>query len=146
MSFVRRTLLRHSSKNAKTKQYTIEQFLETVRYGGSSFSPDNTKLLVSSDKSGVSNAYALPVKGGEAVQLTDSEDSVSVISYFPNDERFLYTADQGGNELNHVYVRNLDGSIKDLTPGDKLKASFGGWDTRRQAILYRYQRARSQVL
>jgi protease II len=39
----------------------------------------------------------------------------------------LYTADQGGNELNHVYVRELDGSTRDLTPCEKCKAMFGGW-------------------
>ena len=39
----------------------------------------------------------------------------------------LYTADQGGNELNHIYVRETDGTIHDLTPGGKLKANFLGW-------------------
>ena len=39
------------------------------------------------------------------------------LSYFPADERILYSSDEGGNELTHIYVRNTDGSIRDLTPG-----------------------------
>jgi len=110
------------------KPYTIEQFLKTVNFGGSSFSPDNSKILVSSDMTGVFNAYAIPVEGGEPQPLTESTtDTISAISYFPGDERFLYTADQGGNELNHIFVRQLDGSAKDLTPGENLKANFAGW-------------------
>ncbi|HEV7671197.1 MAG TPA: S9 family peptidase [Thermoanaerobaculia bacterium] len=107
--------------------YTIEQFLGTTTYFGSSFSPDGSKVLVSSDQSGVLNAYALPVAGGEPIQLTRSEDTVRVVGYFPNDERFLFQADHGGNELTHVYVRELDGSVRDLTPGEKVKAEFGAW-------------------
>ena len=38
--------------------------------------------------------------------------------------RVLVTADQGGNELNHLYVIGTDGKRTDLTPGDKLKAQF----------------------
>ena len=60
--------------------------------------------------------------------LTHSErDSIFTIGFFPKDDRFLYTADQGGNELNHIYVRNADGSSHDLTAGENLKARFSGW-------------------
>jgi dipeptidyl aminopeptidase/acylaminoacyl peptidase len=121
-------LLAQESGTREVRQYTIEQFLKTVNYRGASFSPDNRKLLVSSDITGIFNAYALPVDGGEPVPLTDSgTDTILAISYFPDDERFLYTADQGGNELNHVYVRQLDGTSRDLTPGENLKAAFAGW-------------------
>lgn len=109
-------------------QYAIQQFLESTSVFGSSFSPDGSKILVSSDESGVYNAYAIPVDGGTPVQLTSSEDdAVLVAGYFRGDERFLYLKDQGGNELNHLYVHELDGSITDLTPGDSLKATFLGW-------------------
>ena len=110
------------------KQYTIEQFLKTTSYSGASFSHDNSKLLVSSDSTGVFNAYSINVVDGIMNPATQSEkDSVFAIGYFPHDDRFLYTADQGGNELNHVYVQLVDGTTKDLTPGETLKASFAGW-------------------
>ncbi|HEY6049676.1 MAG TPA: S9 family peptidase, partial [Thermoanaerobaculia bacterium] len=54
-------------------------------------------------------------------------DSTFAISYFPADDRFLFTRDQGGNELNHLFVREKDGSERDLTPGEKLRAVFKKW-------------------
>ncbi|MEO1524529.1 MAG: S9 family peptidase [Planctomycetota bacterium] len=109
-------------------QYTIEQFLKTTSFRGASFSSDDKKILISSDQTGVFNAFAVDVASGKLEQLTESDqESILTIGYFPDDERFLYSADQGGNELNHVYVRMPDGSVKDLTPGDKLKANFAGW-------------------
>jgi len=109
-------------------QYASADFLDTTSYGGGHFSPDNSKVLVHSDETGVFNAYAIPIGGGEPEQLTSStQDSIFVLSYFPEDERFLYISDQGGNELNHVYVREESGMVVDLTPGDKLEAQFLGW-------------------
>jgi dipeptidyl aminopeptidase/acylaminoacyl peptidase len=112
----------------RVRQYTIEQFLANTTYAGSSFSPDNRKLLLSSNQTGVFNAFAVPVDGGPPVQLTDSKVSaVRTLGYFPRDERFLYTSDRGGDEKNHIYVQSPDGTARDLTPGDNLKAQFIGW-------------------
>ena len=109
-------------------EYTIEQFLETISVGGASFSPDGTQILVSSDVTGIPNVFAYPVDGGEPVQLTASTvNSTYAVSWFPHDRRFLFTADEGGNELNHLFVQAPDGSVTDLTPGENLKAQFGGW-------------------
>jgi dipeptidyl aminopeptidase/acylaminoacyl peptidase len=109
-------------------QYTIEDFLDNTNVTGSSFSPDKSKILVSSNETGVYNAFAVPVDGSEHVQLTESTtDGIFVRSFFPEDERFIYLADRGGDELDHVYVRELDGSVTDLTPGDGLKANYLGW-------------------
>jgi len=108
--------------------YSIEQFLGTVDYRGGSFSPDGSKILVSSDSSGIYNVQAVPVDGGEPVALTASTtDSLFAISYFPEDERFLYQSDRGGNENTHVFVRELDGTTRDLTPGERVKAVWHGW-------------------
>jgi dipeptidyl aminopeptidase/acylaminoacyl peptidase len=111
-----------------SKQYTIEQFMATTSVTGASFSADEKRLLYSSNQSGIFNVYSVPVAGGEATPITRSTtDSTFAVSYFPTDDRILYTRDDGGNELNHLYVREMDGREKDLTPGDKLKASFAGW-------------------
>jgi dipeptidyl aminopeptidase/acylaminoacyl peptidase len=116
------------AKTRPSKQYTIEQFMNTVAVGGASFSPDEKELLFHSDETGIRNVYAIPVTGGKARALTTSTtDTTSAVSFFPRDTRFLYTRDQGGNELNHLYVREKDGTERDLTPGEKLKANFGAW-------------------
>jgi len=110
-------------------RYPIEDFLGTTNFGGASWSPDGRKVLVSSNQSGVYNVYAIPAQGGAPVQLTSSATNAAFANgYFPRDERFLYSSDQGGNELTHVYVRETDGTAaRDLTPGEKLKANFVGW-------------------
>ena len=110
------------------KQYTIEQFMATTSLSGASFSADETRVLFSSNESGIYNVFSVPVAGGPATQITRSTtDNTTGISYFPADDRILFTRDQAGNELNHLYVRETGGAEKDLTPGEKLKASFAGW-------------------
>lgn len=112
-------------------KYTAAQFFDTTSFrvaepGGLAFSPDGRSVLISSDASGVFNAYALPIAGGAPVPLTTSTtDALFAASYLP-DGRVLVQGDQGGNELDHVYLREADGSLRDLTPGENLKAGFAG--------------------
>ena len=110
------------------KQYTMEQFLDTTAIQGGFFSPDESRLLFSSNKTGIWNAYTIPVTGGAWTPLTKStKDSTYAVAYFPHDPRVLITRDQGGNEINHLYVLGEDGAEKDLTPGAKEKAQFSGF-------------------
>ena len=123
------------TEEGPTPRYDARTFFETTSVTGSSFSHDEERILISTDATGVFNAYSQPFDGGPPQQLTRSEsDSVFAVSWFPNDDRFLYTADQGGNELNHLYVREIDGSVRDLTPGDHLKAMFSGWSGDRNSF------------
>jgi dipeptidyl aminopeptidase/acylaminoacyl peptidase len=109
-------------------QYTIEQFLDTEAIGGSSFSHDEKLILYSSNRTGIFNAYTLPVSGGTPTAVTTSTtDSIFAVSFFPSDNRILYRSDKGGNEIQHLYLRNEDGSVKELTPGEKVRAVFYGW-------------------
>ncbi|RMB08640.1 S9 family peptidase [Eilatimonas milleporae] len=114
-------------------KYSAQAFYETTSFSASSawghaFSPDGSSTLISSDETGVFNAYAVDLASGTRSQLTTSTTSAAFgVSYFPRDGRILYTQDGGGDELNHVYVREADGSVRDLTPGEKVKASFAGW-------------------
>ncbi len=109
-------------------RYSVADFYKNTEYSGASFSTDGARILVSSNRSGIWNAYAVPVAGGEPQALTASTtDSIFAASYFPKDDRILYTSDQGGNERSHVYVRSPEGGVKDLTPGTKLNAWFFGW-------------------
>ena len=110
------------------KQYSIEQFLTTERVGGVSISFDDRNLLYHSNKTGVFNVYSTPLDAMSPRAITSStKDSTYAVSYFPHDNRVLFTQDQGGNELNHLYVQEENGNTRDLTPGAKLKAAFEGW-------------------
>ena len=119
------------------KEYTIEQFMNTVRTSGSSFSADEKSILFHNNKTGIFNVYSVPVNGGAAAQLTNStKESTFAVSYLPNDTRFLYRYDRGGNENEHIYLREKDGTERDLTPGDKVKANFLGWSHDRKTFFY----------
>ena len=122
-----------ASAERAPQRYTAAQFFDTVSYrqaysGGKAFSPDGTKVLIGSDATGVFNVYELPVAGGAPRALSNSTTSaVFPVSYFPTDERILYVQDGGGDELTHLYVRERDGKVRDLTPGEKVKADFLAW-------------------
>ncbi|MDE0104225.1 MAG: alpha/beta fold hydrolase [Bryobacterales bacterium] len=138
---------------APVPRYDAKAFFETTAITGASFSHDEERILISTDATGVFNVYSQPFGGGAPEQLTNSgSDAAFAVSWFPNDDRFLYTADQGGNELNHLYVQEVDGSVRDVTPGERLKAMFRGWSGDRRSFwvltnerdprffdLYRYQ-------
>ena len=122
--------------------YSAAAFHNTTSYSGASFSADESRLLISSDTTGVWAVYSVPVAGGESKQLTDSAGPVFAQSYFPDDDRFLYAGDQGGNELNHLYVGSAgagdvpEGGV-DLTPGANVRASFAGWRADGEAFFVR---------
>ncbi len=116
------------------KKYTIDQFMNNVSIRGSSFSPDEKKILFTSNESGVYNAYEISINGGEPKQLTQREETTYAISYFPEDERILMMSDQGGNEIYHIYLRDQEGNIKDITPYEKARSSFAGWSHDRNSF------------
>ena len=109
-------------------RYSVADLYRNTQYAGASFSPSADRILVSSNHSGVYNAYAIPTAGGEPRPLTSStDDAIVAVSWFPADDRILYSSDEGGNELHHLYVRDPEGQTRDLTPGAGLKAQFAGW-------------------
>jgi dipeptidyl aminopeptidase/acylaminoacyl peptidase len=111
------------------QQYSAEDFYKTTSVFGSSINFDGTKVLVSNDATGIYNAYEIPLDGSATKQLTQSTlESIYVNSWFPKDDRFIYTADKGGDELDHVFAQGSDGKVVDLTPGEGLKANFVGWN------------------
>ena len=110
------------------KRYTIEQFMATTNYTGVSFSADEKRVLFSSNETGIYNVYSMAATGGKQEALTKSTTDTTIsVSYFPTDDRILFTRDKSGDENNHLFVHELDGSDKDLTPGEKLKAQFLSW-------------------
>ena len=110
------------------QSYSIDQFYQNENVYAGGFSPDETKIIATSNRTGIYNVFALPIDGSDPVKLTNSTtESIFAISYFPQDDRILYSSDSGGNEINHIYVRNEDGRSTDLTPWSGVKSEFGGW-------------------
>ena len=126
-----------TSMSKKVKSYTIEQMMDNEAIGGGSFSHDNSKLLISSNRSGIYNMYTVPVEGGEMMPVTQSDSSsVFAISYFPKDERMLFRMDGNGDEIYHIYIKNLNGSITDLTPDTGARASFHSWAEDKKSFFF----------
>ncbi len=120
----------------EVKPYTIEQFMKTVRIGGGTFSYDEKMLLVGSNQTGIFNAYSLSVNGGALKAITESKNSAfTPISFFPKDNRVLYSADNNGNEVSHIFL-DEKGKVTDLTPEPQAKAQFYGWSDDKKSFFY----------
>ena len=109
-------------------RYDAKTLFESTSANGASFSPDETSIVLNTDATGVFNAYRIPIQGGTRTPLTASTtDGRFVRTCFPKDGRILLSGDRGGNEITHLYVRELDGTVHDITPGDRTRTRFMGW-------------------
>lgn len=124
-------------KSATPKAYDAKTLYETPVLSGGRFNHDATRLLIGSNETGVFNVYAQPFEGGERVALTTSTgDARWPVSWFPSDDRVLFRSDIGGDEQHHLWVRELDGTEKDLTPGQGHRAEFLGFSTDGKALYF----------
>lgn len=121
---------------AKTKQYSLEEFYNSPFIKKPIFSPNGDKILISTNKSGIFNVYELALKSGELTQLTDFATNAAYgISYFPEDDRILYSLELGA-DLAHIFVRNSDGTSIDITPDSTAKAVFIRWSDDSKSFYY----------
>lgn len=119
------------------KEYTIEQFYKNEAIGGGAFSDDESKLLVHSNKTGIYNLYEINIADKSVSAKTSSTiESIFSIDYVPGTNKILYSADKGGNEIDHIYLLNEDGSATDLTPEPEAKSDFYGWNTDKTAFYF----------
>ncbi|MBL7859108.1 MAG: S9 family peptidase [Cyclobacteriaceae bacterium] len=130
-------LVRCAPTEKPAKPYTIQQFLDVKNIFSAGFAPDESKVLLGSNETGIYNVFELNLQSGEKKQLTSStKESIFAASYFPSDDRVVYTADQGGNEIDHIFVRNGDGSTIDLISDSTAKANFYGWSFDKKLMYY----------
>ncbi|MCK7537330.1 MAG: hypothetical protein MZV63_43415 [Marinilabiliales bacterium] len=75
-----------------------------MNIGFSAFSPDETKLLVSSNETGIYNVFEINISDGSKKQITNSTtESFFAVDYVHGTNQILYSADKGGNE-NEPYL------------------------------------------
>lgn len=126
-----------ATEQREIKKYSIEEFYKNTRISGGIFSEDESRLLVSSDETGIFNLFEINIADGSRSQLTNSTvESFFAVGYLPGTNQVLYTADKGGNEITHIYLLNEDGSSTDLTPAENENASFAGWSKDKKAMYY----------
>ncbi|MDJ0836937.1 MAG: S9 family peptidase [Acidobacteriota bacterium] len=107
--------------------YTMAQFMKTTSVMGGSFNKGETKMLVTSNQSGIFNVYSIDLATGEKTPLTQSQETTFGSGYFHHDDRFIYRADQGGNEEYHLYVGGGEGDPIDLTVDAGIRENFRGF-------------------
>ncbi len=118
------------------KQYTAEQLYNNQDVYASAFSADESKLLVNANTSGIYNLYELSIGDTAMKPLTAStKESLWSIDYLPGTGKYLYAADEGGNENTHIYLRQPgDTTAKDLTPWPNSANSMFGWSADKKAM------------
>ncbi|MBV1923878.1 MAG: S9 family peptidase [Flavobacteriaceae bacterium] len=117
-------------------QYSIEQFMDNENAFANGFSNDKSKVLITSNRSGIYNMYTVDAKGGELTPVSKS-DSASVfgISYFPEDDRILFRMDGNGDEIYKIFVKDSSG-VKNLTPIENVRATYRGWSKDGKSFFY----------
>jgi dipeptidyl aminopeptidase/acylaminoacyl peptidase len=125
-----------SEKTRIPKQYSIEQLYENLAVYGSGFNANESKILIGNNSTGIYNVYELNIADTSLKALTSSaKESFFAVSYLPHSSKFLYSADKGGDENSHLYLKSQsDTSTIDLTPWPKSTNSFFGWSADKKSM------------
>ncbi len=118
------------------KQYDIEQLYKNLAVGAAAFSADESKVLVHNNSTGIFNVYELNIADTQMHALTSSaKESFFAVDYLPGSERFIYSADQGGDENAHLYLKGkADSAAIDITPWPNSTNNFYGWSDDKKAM------------
>jgi dipeptidyl aminopeptidase/acylaminoacyl peptidase len=138
--FILATILIFSctEKKIEIPQYTIDQFYKNVNVlGNYSFSDDETRLLINTNETGIYNLFELNLADSSKRAITNSTtESCYALDYVHGTKQLLYSADKGGNEISHIFLMDEKANVMDLTPGDKVKASFDGWSKDKKVMYF----------
>ncbi len=118
------------------KQYNIEQLYNNNTIFGSAFNADETKLLINSNVTGIQNVYELNISDTAVTALTRSaKESFYSIDYIRGTGNYLYNADKGGDENDHIYLQKPGtDSARDITPWPGSQNNVYGWNNNRTSL------------
>src|SRR5947209_17323531 len=109
---------------APAKQIPVRDFFKNPEQTGHQVSTDGRYLSWLAPWERRLNVFVRPIGGGEAVRVT-SETARDIAGYTWKGDRIIYVKDFGGDENFHVVSVDLrGGDLKDLTPGEKVKAEI----------------------
>jgi len=114
-----------SAQNAAgSSPMPVADLLQTVRIGGSTWSPDGKQIGYVSNASGRLNLWVMQADGTGARQLLKSDDRQSGPAFTKDGKEIVYEQDKGGDELYDLYaVPVAGGEPRDLTNTDKTSES-----------------------
>jgi dipeptidyl aminopeptidase/acylaminoacyl peptidase len=120
-------------------KYTFDQLASVRRMWGYDFSPDGKRMALVTDLDGQLNLWHLPTTGGFPVQLTFFKDqAVRNVKWSPISNQIAFTADEKGNELEQIYLLDLDGGGRPrlLTDNPKRRFFLSAWSPDGKFIFY----------
>ena len=130
---------RASERNTRKIKYTFDQLASVRRMWGYDFSPDGKRIALVADLDGQLNLWHLPTAGGFPVQLTFFKDqAVRNVKWSPVSDQIAFTADDKGNELEQIYLLDIDGGGRPLllTDNPKKRYYLAAWSSDGRFIYY----------
>jgi dipeptidyl aminopeptidase/acylaminoacyl peptidase len=109
---------------APATQVPLRDFFKNPEQTGHQLSPDGKHLSWLAPYERRLNVFVRPIAGGTTTRAT-SETARDIAGYFWKGDRILYVKDFGGDENFHVVSVDIKGGdLKDLTPGEKVRAQI----------------------
>lgn len=113
------------TKSAKTdRQIPLKDFFRNPEVQAFRISPDGKKIAVLKPYKNRMNVFIADFGKQNWKRMTSYTDRGVQMGGWKGNETVLFTRDFGGNENFHVFsVNSKTNEVKDLTPGEKVKAS-----------------------
>jgi len=103
------------------------QYLNSLTMQGTLFSTNNKQVLITGPTSGVSAAMVFDMASRSASAVFPPDPEVRLLSFFPEDDRILYSSRPKGETSEHLFVRNTDATTVDVTPWSGVRSVFYSW-------------------
>ncbi len=109
------------------KKYTAEQFVKSKNISGLAFSEDGSQILYTSNETGTPSAWVYDIASQKNYLVHgDTSAPVYSLSLYSSENRLLYISSKDGSQYLHLYIKEEGGEVKDVTPGDNIRAGFRG--------------------
>ena len=107
----------HKVKQMKLQQYPFRSFRDIIEYRGGFLNPDENKMLVASNENGTNDLYEMDLESLEMTPVVE-DDHMTILanSYFPEDNRIVFSARQPTDLFFSCYIREKNGDIVSLFP------------------------------
>lgn len=117
----------------------LEEYFKIGRVNGVSFSFDEKLVATMSDEGGRPDVWVKPIGGGAGTQVTHVSGFVHSFAFSPTADALAFEADNGGDELPHLFLTNAKGEaprdvVGDLPPGRRTQ--FVRWSSDGKKLVY----------